>query len=147
MTQTGADAPRHDLTIAAIFKNENLYIQEWLEFHFGIAVPAGAVEVVHALGEHTSPHGFVAGPSVHDPADHVVGSAEAAILHRGRLAAPDHVLGVGSGRVLAIGTTTELRETAHVDESATFAEVFGKLASRDTEVPVGDFLAQLGAGK
>jgi hypothetical protein len=38
MSETGSEAPRYDLTIAAIFKNENLYIREWLEFHILVGV-------------------------------------------------------------------------------------------------------------
>lgn len=63
------------------------------------------------------------------------------------VALADRIAVINNGRVLAIGTIEELREAAHVDKSATFAEVFGRLASKDTEVPVGDYLAQLGAIK
>jgi ABC-type multidrug transport system ATPase subunit len=59
------------------------------------------------------------------------------------VALADRIAVINNGRVLAVGSTEELRESAHVDESATFAEVFGTLASKDTEVPVKDFLSQL----
>lgn len=59
------------------------------------------------------------------------------------VALADRIAVVNNGRILAIGTTGELRTAAHVSEAAPFSEVFARLASKDTEVPVQDFLAQL----
>lgn len=58
----------------------------------------------------------------------------------------DRIAVVNYGRVLAIGSAEELREAAHLGPEAPFAEVFARLASKDSTVPVEDFLASLGAG-
>jgi hypothetical protein len=38
MSQSAEDSAKYDVAIAAIFKNENLYIREWLEFHILVGV-------------------------------------------------------------------------------------------------------------
>jgi ABC-type multidrug transport system ATPase subunit len=63
------------------------------------------------------------------------------------VALADRIAVVNDGRVLAVGTTDELREAAHVDSKATFPEVFARLASKDTVVPVQDFLSRLEVAK
>jgi len=57
----------------------------------------------------------------------------------------DRVAVVNYGRVLAVGSADELRKAAHLGPEAPFAEVFARLASKDSAVPVEDFLASLGA--
>ncbi len=59
----------------------------------------------------------------------------------------DRIAVVNYGRVLAIGSVEELREAAHLGPEAPFAEVFARLASKDSTVPVEDFLASLGAAQ
>jgi ABC-type multidrug transport system ATPase subunit len=55
----------------------------------------------------------------------------------------DRIAVVNYGRILAIGTPEELREAAGLPESATFAEAFAKLASKDTDKPAADYLESL----
>jgi len=57
----------------------------------------------------------------------------------------DRIAVVNYGRVLAVGTVGELREAAHLGPDVPFAQVFARLASKDSDVPVKDFLAALEA--
>ena len=59
------------------------------------------------------------------------------------VALADRIAVVNNGRILAVGSTDELRAAAHADDAAGFSEVFARLASKDTEVPVKDYLTQL----
>jgi ABC-2 type transport system ATP-binding protein len=63
------------------------------------------------------------------------------------VALADRIAVVNNGRILAVGTLQELREAAHAEPAATFPEVFARLASKDTEVPVEDFLSRLEVSK
>jgi ABC-2 type transport system ATP-binding protein len=58
----------------------------------------------------------------------------------------DRVAVVNGGRVLAVGTVDDLREAAGVQKNAHFSEVFARIASKDTLVPVEDFLANIRTG-
>jgi ABC-2 type transport system ATP-binding protein len=55
----------------------------------------------------------------------------------------DRIAVVNYGRILAIGSPDELRSAAGLPESAKFAEVFAKLASKDTDKPANDYLESL----
>lgn len=55
----------------------------------------------------------------------------------------DRIAVVNYGRILAIGTPEELRESANLAENAGFDEVFAKLASKETEKPIEDFITSL----
>ena len=57
----------------------------------------------------------------------------------------DRIAVVNYGRILAIGTLEELSEAAHVGPDAPVTEIFARLASKDSTVPVEDFLASLEA--
>jgi ABC-type multidrug transport system ATPase subunit len=57
----------------------------------------------------------------------------------------DRIAVVNYGRVLAVGTTEELREAAHLGPDVPFGEVFARLASKDSDVPVQEFLSLLEA--
>lgn len=55
----------------------------------------------------------------------------------------DRIAIVNYGRILAIGTVDELREAAQLGSDVPFGEVFARLASKDSDVPVETFLASL----
>jgi len=56
----------------------------------------------------------------------------------------DRIAVVNYGRVLAIGTEAELRAASGLGPEAPFSEVFARLASKDSTVPIEQFLASLG---
>lgn len=55
----------------------------------------------------------------------------------------DRIAVVNYGRILAIGTPEELKEAAHMPASATFDEIFAKLASKETQKPAEDYMNSL----
>ncbi|MCK5844255.1 MAG: ABC transporter ATP-binding protein [Victivallales bacterium] len=55
----------------------------------------------------------------------------------------DRIAVVNYGRILAVGTPDELRLAADLPKTASFAEVFAKLASKETEKPANDYLESL----
>ena len=61
------------------------------------------------------------------------------------VALADRIAVVNYGRILAVGTPAELREVARAPAEADFPEVFARLATRDSDVPVEEFLASLEA--
>ena len=63
------------------------------------------------------------------------------------LALADRIAVVNYGRILAVGTVEELRDAAHLGADAPFAQVFARLASKDSAVPVEDFLSSLEAAR
>jgi len=59
------------------------------------------------------------------------------------LSLTDRLAVVNHGRIVAVGTTEELRTAAGVPSGAAFDEVFARLSSRDSQVPVQRFLDSL----
>ena len=55
----------------------------------------------------------------------------------------DRIAVVNYGRILAVGTPEELRSAAGLPKSANFADIFAKLASKDTDKPANDYLDSL----
>ena len=59
------------------------------------------------------------------------------------VALADRIAVINYGRILGVGSVAELREAAHAEPEAPFSEVFARLASKDSDVPVEDFLRAL----
>jgi ABC-2 type transport system ATP-binding protein len=55
----------------------------------------------------------------------------------------DRIAVVNYGRILAVGTMAELRKAAHLGADADVTEVFARLGSKDSDVPVQDYLELL----
>jgi ABC-2 type transport system ATP-binding protein len=55
----------------------------------------------------------------------------------------DRIGVVNYGRLLAIGTVDELRETAKLPKKAKFDEIFAKLASKETQQPAEEYMESL----